>query len=173
MHTSSIHTPACRIPSLSVCRLFHSLNTVQNIFLNYTAQLRCHNTSAELLDTAARLPSRTSRTVALPPALHSLVASAASPPSSLGDISKPWNYMACSALILEPLTSNGDGFFVEVFSSNVATCVQGEDLCRGGCPDCLPAVCVVDRRTDPLCGARLRTPVPRCFGVSTPQRHLL
>ena len=32
---------------------------------------------------------------------------------ALGDITRPWNYMACSALVLEPLTSDGNGFFVE------------------------------------------------------------
>ena len=31
---------------------------------------------------------------------------------SLGDITRPWNYQACTELILEPLTSDGDGFYV-------------------------------------------------------------
>eukprot|EP00656_Telonema_subtile_P012055 TRINITY_DN16044_c0_g1_i1.p1 TRINITY_DN16044_c0_g1~~TRINITY_DN16044_c0_g1_i1.p1 ORF type:complete len:268 (+),score=50.46 TRINITY_DN16044_c0_g1_i1:141-944(+) len=74
--------------------MFHSLNTVQNVFLNWTAQLSCHNTSAELLGSVG--------------AGVSLLRGA-----SLGDITRPWNFMACSALILEPLTSDGDGFFVE------------------------------------------------------------
>jgi len=74
--------------------LFNSLNQVQNVFLNWTSQLRCHNSSAELLASAS-------------PLLQSVGG------STLGDISLPWNYMACSSLILEPLTSDGDGFFVE------------------------------------------------------------
>ena len=32
---------------------------------------------------------------------------------SLGDISLTWNYQACTELVLEPLTSDGDGFYVE------------------------------------------------------------
>ena len=70
---------------------FRSLNTVQNVFLNWTGQLKCHNTSAELLASQSLL--------------HASLGG-----STLGDISRPWNYMACSSLILEPLTSDGDGF---------------------------------------------------------------
>ena len=133
--------------------LFASLNAVQNVFLNWTAQLACHNTSKELLAppvapapsaAAAAASSAASSSSSAPPSLarlahaapHGLVANAgivvggrgAAPPRTvgaavggkavvggggLGDISRPWNYMACSSLILEPLTSDGDGFFVE------------------------------------------------------------
>jgi hypothetical protein len=129
--------------------LFASLNAVQNVFLNWTAQLACHNTSAELLAppvapvatpgaaaAAAAASAASSSSSSAPPSLarlahgapHGLVANAGiavgggkaavgggggGGGGGLGDISRPWNYMACSSLILEPLTSDGDGFFVE------------------------------------------------------------
>tara|TARA_B110000208_G_scaffold52166_1_gene68496 strand:+ start:29 stop:1555 length:1527 start_codon:yes stop_codon:yes gene_type:complete len=89
-------------PNASDAWLWRSLNTVQNIFLNFTAQLKCHNVSAELLRSG--LLSTSDR----PPQHHHIRANA----PTLGDITRPWNYMACSSLILEPLTSDGDGFFV-------------------------------------------------------------
>ena len=78
--------------------LFNALNRVQNVFLNWTAQLACHNTSAELLDpapaagAASRLPpSRAALAAAAP---HGLIAATASGGGSgLGDITRPWNYM--------------------------------------------------------------------------------
>lgn len=79
--------------------LMEGLNNVMNVFVNYTNQLQCHNISQELLSSTTsvrRLPS----------------AATAFKGHSLGDINRPWNYQACSELILEPLTSNGDGFFV-------------------------------------------------------------
>eukprot|EP00037_Helgoeca_nana_P010846 m.96299 g.96299 ORF g.96299 m.96299 type:complete len:540 (-) comp20459_c1_seq3:129-1748(-) len=86
--------------------LFESLNTIQNVFLNYTAELKCHNISAELL--RFKSSPHTSSGRIKPMSMPSQGAKAA----PLGDIGRPWNYMACSSLILEPLTSDGDGFFV-------------------------------------------------------------
>ncbi|GAB5369152.1 hypothetical protein AAMO2058_001381200 [Amorphochlora amoebiformis] len=61
------------------------------MLVNSTGQLKCHNISKELLQKSP----------------NSLVC------GNLGDISIPWNYQACSELILEPLTSEGLGFYVE------------------------------------------------------------
>ena len=71
-----------------------ALNTVINVFLNWTGQLPCHNISLELVgsDSGKRRLQRA---------------------SSLGDINRAWNYQACTELILEPLTSDGQGFYVE------------------------------------------------------------
>jgi pimeloyl-ACP methyl ester carboxylesterase len=87
--------------------LVNGLNQVINVFVNYTNQLKCHNVSEELLSSTSpsvrRIPS--SITAAATP-------SVTIPPHSLGDINRPWNYQACTELILEPLTSDGNGFFV-------------------------------------------------------------
>jgi len=106
--------------------LLHSLNSVQNVFLNWTGSLSCHNVSAELLSAPSWPPGihasrqRFGLRAGMPmteagaaAALASGAANDAIPPSLLGDISRPWNYQACSELILEPLTSDGNGFFVE------------------------------------------------------------
>lgn len=89
--------------------LFNSLNVAQNVFLNWTGLLPCHNISAELLLGKHGLPAR-------PQQPHQTQARALSNgravSAALGDITRPWNYMACSSLILEPLTSDGNGFFV-------------------------------------------------------------
>ena len=82
--------------------LMSGLNQVINVFVNYTNQLECHNTSQELLSSISLYPS----------VARKRQTNAPSPPHSLGDINRPWNYQACTELILEPLTSNGNGFFV-------------------------------------------------------------
>ena len=93
--------------------LFAALNGLQNVFLNYTAQLRCHNTSAELLRQATLGPrgggggGGGGAKMQRPPSRASLAGLVGSGGPGLGDITRPWNYMACSSLILEPLTSDG------------------------------------------------------------------
>lgn len=71
------------------------LKAAVDVFLNSSGQTPCHNTSRELR-AAPRFPGSVD----------------AAGPSSLGSIDRPWNYQACTELILEPLTSNGDGFYV-------------------------------------------------------------
>ena len=95
--------------SSSDSALIAGLNTAVNVFVNFSSQLQCHNISKELL-ASSPLTSR-----------HYF----SSPPAGLGDITRPWNYQACTELILEPLTSDGDGFFVPLPSqvpSVVAAC---------------------------------------------------
>ena len=102
-------------PDSTDLELVRGLKSMVDIFTNFTGQIACHNVSAEMLATPTR------RRAPIPgPALASLGG------ASLGDISRPWNYQACTELILEPLTSNGDGFFVE----NDAQITEVEAACR-------------------------------------------
>jgi hypothetical protein len=82
--------------------LFEAVNSIQNVFLNWTGELSCHNISAELLDSSAgggvgmaRSLSRSTNRMAaaqqLPPAVVGQMV------SSLGDITRPWNYMVLVA----------------------------------------------------------------------------
>merc|ERR1712023_548671 len=66
-------------------------NLVINVFVNYTGLLKCHNISMEMVGS------------------RRLQMFAPSP----GSIYETWNYQACTQLILEPLTTDGNGFFVE------------------------------------------------------------
>ena len=92
--TSNIHNTS--VDAL----LMDGLNQVINVFVNFTNELQCHNISEELLSGSTRkLPS-------------TIISTASTPPHSLGDINRPWNYQACTELIMEPLTSDGNGFFV-------------------------------------------------------------
>ncbi len=104
-------------PGSADAPLVQGLKRMVDIFTNFTGQIPCHNISAELLAT----PAAAARRRAPPPAGPGLLGGA-----SLGDISRPWNYQACTELILEPLTSNGDGFFVE----DDAQITQVEAACR-------------------------------------------
>lgn len=121
------------------------MNTVANVFLNWTGQLPCHNFSKELLvntpaagftgrtdltnrqlqgaesnkDLGITKEARNRKTYASPSktnvqqATQKEVKATPTTPSSLGDINRPWNYQACTELILEVLTSDGFGFYVE------------------------------------------------------------
>ena len=86
--------------------LMQGLATVINVFVNFTAQLSCHNISQELLSSS----SSSSLGPSLGPSLGHVRGCGGH--HSLGNINRPWNYQACTELILEPLTSDGDGFFV-------------------------------------------------------------
>ena len=102
-------------PGSADTQLVRGLKRMVDIFTNFTGQIPCHNISAELL------AAPTTRRRAPPPSGTALLGGA-----SLGDISRPWNYQACTELILEPLTSNGDGFFVE----DDAQITQVETACQ-------------------------------------------
>ena len=75
----------------SIESLMQHMNDAMNVFVNYTGQLRCHNISMEMVGRNY---------------LKSVGA-------GLGSIYDTWNYQACTQLILEPLTTDGNGFFVE------------------------------------------------------------
>eukprot|EP00939_MAST-03C_sp_MAST-3C-sp1_P003223 g3223.t1 len=79
------------------------LKIATDVFLNWTGQLLCHNITKEMLDRPSSLS-----TVRSP-----LASVRKHHQSQLGDITRPWNYQACTELIDEPLTSDGEGFFVE------------------------------------------------------------
>eukprot|EP00040_Diaphanoeca_grandis_P026200 m.146472 g.146472 ORF g.146472 m.146472 type:complete len:537 (-) comp30480_c0_seq4:244-1854(-) len=123
-------------PASTAAELMKGLNTVINVFVNYTGQLHCHNASAELLadasqrtrrhDVASNAASRLSPSLPPLPLFRRLLKDPHVGGHSLGDINRPWNFQACSELILEPLTSDGDGFFVEEDSA----IPQVEAACR-------------------------------------------
>jgi len=73
------------------------LNSVLNIYLNYTGGLQCHDIDNELF--ARSLSSKYRRRHESSTALG----------ESLDMVA--WNYQACTELILEPLTSEGLGFY--------------------------------------------------------------
>lgn len=95
-----------------------NLNALINVFLNFTGVLPCHDTRAELLGESAPCgfgswsPLLRSPRAAAALSLR-LGGDALSPSGGLGDISIPWQYQACTQLILEPLTSDGFGFYPE------------------------------------------------------------
>ena len=60
-----------------------------DVFLNHTGETACYDARRELLASPGAPPLR-----------------------ALGAIDRPWNYQACTELPLEPLTSDGFGFFV-------------------------------------------------------------
>ena len=60
-----------------------------DVFLNHTGETACYDARRELLAAPGAAPLR-----------------------ALGAIDRPWNYQACTELPLEPLTSDGFGFFV-------------------------------------------------------------
>ena len=60
-----------------------------DVFLNHTGDTACYDARRELLAAPGAPPLR-----------------------ALGAIDRPWNYQACTELPLEPLTSDGFGFFV-------------------------------------------------------------
>ena len=93
----------------STASLLAGLEAVQNVFLNYTGSMRCHNVSKEYVRSAGQTAGRHPAVAAL----ANLRSAGASGKPSLGDISRPWNYQACTELILELLTSDGFGFMVE------------------------------------------------------------
>jgi hypothetical protein len=102
--------------------LLGSLNTVQNVFLNFSGQLNCHDTDAEMLllpvaatgtGTVANTELSSSIRAPVPQGASSSSSASASSTartevgvgvgagagvgagnSSLGDITRPWNYMA-------------------------------------------------------------------------------
>lgn len=74
--------------------LLKGIDAVVDVFLNYTGQLPCHNISMEMVGAPGS---------ALSARLH----------GSADSIYSQWNYQVCTELILEPLTSDGFGFFVE------------------------------------------------------------
>lgn len=72
------------------------LNSAINIYLNYTGQLPCHYVESELIG---------HRSVGL----KGLLGGRRDGDNSIEMIA--WNYQACTELILEPLTSDGFGFY--------------------------------------------------------------
>lgn len=103
----------------SDAELIDGLNTVINVFVNFTGQLSCHNISKELVGGGGGGRGWWSSHRQFHNHYHH---HHHHPPKnnndhnhdrkSLGDITRPWNYQACTELILEPLTSDGDGFYV-------------------------------------------------------------
>ena len=77
---------------LGADNILHGMNAAINVFVNYTGQLPCLNISMEMVGGHG---------------MRSLGTAAAKP--SLGSIYRTWNYQACTQLILEPLTSDGNG----------------------------------------------------------------
>jgi dipeptidyl-peptidase II len=82
--------------------ILSGLNDAMNVFVNYTGQLKCHNITMELVGSGGVGEKTTYR--------HHF---SLQQDPSLGSIYRTWNYQACTELILEPLTSDGDGFYVE------------------------------------------------------------
>ena len=70
--------------------LIKALRHVVSTFVNFTGNVDCFDTDKEMLSS--------SRSAKLK--------------NPLGDITRPWNYQACSELILEPLSAEGLGFVV-------------------------------------------------------------
>ena len=91
---------ACDRLSSDPSEILQNLKTATDVFLNFTGQLACYDASLELLSAA------------------SLRRGMLKGPG-LGSIDRPWNYQACAELVLEPLTSNGNGFFVPQTDTDV------------------------------------------------------
>ena len=79
---------------LKADEILYGMNDAINVFVNYTGELPCHNISMEMVGGDSNANS------------------ILSPPPSLGSIYRTWNYQACTQLILEPLTSDGNGKFI-------------------------------------------------------------
>ena len=93
------------------------LNDAVNVFLNYTGTRTCHDVASELVGHPPR------------PA-----GGGGGGGASLGDISRPWNYQTCTELQLEPLTSDGDGFYTtadDQVGQLAAACALRFDGVRG------------------------------------------
>eukprot|EP00945_MAST-04E_sp_MAST-4E-sp1_P007606 g7606.t1 len=111
---------ACERFRKSGYRTLAGLNEAMNVFVNFTGSLRCHNVTMEMVGTSNSSKS------AMASSRHFYVASKGAP-SDLGSIYRTWNYQTCTELILEPLTSDGNGFYVETKSQIKeveATCKQ-------------------------------------------------
>jgi dipeptidyl-peptidase II len=85
---------------LKADEILSGMNDAINVFVNYTGQLECHNISMEMVGGSSGVN------------FYNQFPSSLSKPS-LGSIYRTWNYQACTQLILEPLTSDGNGFYVE------------------------------------------------------------
>ena len=121
-------TPMPGKPVLVACNRFRKfgyntlsgLNEAMNVFVNFTGSLKCHNISMEMVGGNSSMKSMIKSSAHL--YVHSRNTS-----SDLGSIYRTWNYQTCTELILEPLTSDGNGFYVET-SSQIkeveATCKQ-------------------------------------------------
>ncbi len=111
--------------------LLGRVNDAMNVFVNYTGQISCHNISMEMVGAASTTATGASRALlrrqqhyhhqqqqemAAAAGQHgkegkSMSSGVGGP--QLGSIYDTWNYQACTELILEPLTSDGNGFYVE------------------------------------------------------------
>ena len=100
---------------LGADNILHGMNAAINVFVNYTGQLPCLNISMEMVGGHG---------------MRSLGTAAAKP--SLGSIYRTWNYQACTQLILEPLTSDGNGMspFLQLvlFSGNIITNIMWHNV---------------------------------------------
>jgi hypothetical protein len=66
-----------------------------DVFLNYTGQIKCHDVVGEVVGGTAR-PAESGLGFGL---------------GGLGNITRSWNYQACTELPLEPVTNGGEGFY--------------------------------------------------------------
>lgn len=114
MNGSSASVAHAHSSSTTTATTLERLNAAMNVFVNYTGQLQCHNVSMEMVG-ATLNPMRASNALLKhhrfgrggSPAVNDQVQM---PNVSIYDT---WNYQACTELILEPLTSDGNGFYVE------------------------------------------------------------
>lgn len=95
-------------PNASAATLARALQAGVSVFTNYTGIVPCHNVSEELVGHLPRPPS------------HGVRGRRPNNANAVGvgdiaydDIVRPWNYQACTELILEPLTTDGSGFYTE------------------------------------------------------------
>jgi len=89
-------------PRTDDAALLKALRFAINTFVNFTGAVKCFDTEKEMLSTTTTTTTTTT----------TLISQEKNDDPPLGDITRPWNYQACSELILEPLSAEGLGFVV-------------------------------------------------------------